>query len=64
MIKLCDCDKCKHRTGFDKGHGLCEAFPNGIPYEHMDKDVRNMKKCNNGIGFEPVKKIIFLNKAK
>lgn len=56
MIKLCDCDKCKHRTGFDKGHGLCEAFPNGIPYEHMDKDVRNMKKCNNGIGFEPVEK--------
>jgi hypothetical protein len=56
MIKLGDCDKCKHRMGFEKGHTLCKAFPNGVPYEHMDKDLRNMKECNNGIGFEPVEK--------
>ncbi len=53
MIRVCDCDKCKNRTGFEKGHTLCRAFVNGVPYEHMDKDLRSMKECNNGIGFEP-----------
>lgn len=53
MIKLGDCDKCKNRTGFEKGHTLCKAFPNGVPYEHTDKDMKNLKECNNGIGFEP-----------
>lgn len=56
MIRVCDCDKCKHRTGFKKGYTHCDAFPDGVPYEHMYKDVRNMKECNNGIGFEPVEK--------
>ena len=55
MIRVCDCDKCKHRTGFEKGYTHCDAFPDGVPYEHMYKDVRNMKECNNGIGFEPMK---------
>jgi hypothetical protein len=53
MIKLCDCDYCKNHTGFKNGHGVCKAFPNGIPYEHTYKDLRILKECNNGIGFEP-----------
>ena len=28
------------------------AFAYGIPCEHMDKDLKSMKECNNGIGFE------------
>lgn len=53
MIKLGYCDKCKHKTGFSKGHPLCEAFPNGIPYEHMEKPLELLKDCNKGISFEP-----------
>lgn len=56
MIKLCDCDYCKHCTGFKNGHGICDAFPDGIPYAHMDKDMKSLKECNNGIGFEPIEK--------
>lgn len=53
MIRLGDCDNCRNRTGFEKGHTLCRAFPDGVPYEHMDKDLKSQKDCNNGIGFEP-----------
>ena len=54
MIKLDDCSKCKNRMGFDKGHTICKAFPMGVPYEHQEKDLISIKKCNNGIGFEPI----------
>lgn len=53
MIRLSDCDYCKNCLGFEKGYALCKAFPKGIPYEHMDKDLKMVKECNNGIGFEP-----------
>lgn len=53
MIKMSDCDYCKNCTGFKNGYGICKAFPKGIPYEHMDKDLKSLKECNNGIGFEP-----------
>lgn len=53
MIKLCDCDFCKNCFGVKNGHPLCNAFPDGIPYEHMDKDLKQLKECNNGIGYEP-----------
>ncbi len=52
MIRVCDCDYCINRTGFEKGHTTCKAFANGVPYEHMDKDLKSLKECNNGIGFE------------
>ena len=52
MIQLSDCDNCKHCFGFEHGHALCDAFPDGIPYDHMDKDLVGCKNCNNGIGFE------------
>ena len=38
MIRFYDCDFCKHCTGMKKGHPVCEAFPNGVAYDHMDKD--------------------------
>lgn len=53
MINLSNCGYCIHCKGFDKGYGICDAFPGGIPYEHMDKDLKSLKECNNGIGFEP-----------
>ena len=53
VIRLGDCDDCKNRFGFKNGHTLCHAFPEGIPYEHMEKDLKSLKECNNGIGFEP-----------
>ena len=53
MIRLGDCDECKNKIGFAKGDALCKAFPDGVPYEHMDKDLKKLKLCNNGIGFEP-----------
>lgn len=54
MIRLSDCDQCKHCTGLKNGHAICDAFPNGVPYDHMDKDLKQIKICNNGIGFEPI----------
>lgn len=55
MIKFYDCDYCKHCSGSKNGHIICDAFPDGVPYEHMDKDLKHMKKCNNDIGYEPRK---------
>lgn len=52
MIRFYDCDFCKHHNGSKNGHIVCGAFPDGVPYEHMDKDLRNIKECNNGIGYE------------
>ena len=52
MIKFSDCDFCKHCRGVKDGHPICDAFPEGVPYEHMDKDLRSTKKCNNSVGFE------------
>lgn len=56
MIKFSNCDYCKKCNGFKNGHPTCEAFPDGIPYEQMDKKKTELKQCNNGIGFEPKKK--------
>ena len=57
MIKTSNCDYCKNCTGFKNGHGICTAFPNGIPYDHMDKEIDELKECNNGIGYEPKTKV-------
>ena len=51
MIRFYDCDYCNHNRGMREGHPICDAFPNGVPYEHMDKDLKNLKECNKGIGF-------------
>lgn len=53
MIKFSDCDFCKNCVGIKRGHPVCKAFPDGVPYEHMEKDLKSNKNCNNGIGYEP-----------
>lgn len=53
MIQLGYCDDCKHCLGMSHGEILCDAFPNGIPNNHLWKSLSELKKCNNGIGFEP-----------
>jgi hypothetical protein len=52
MIKLYDCDYCKHAKEIEKGHIVCDAFPNGVPHGFPDKDLKNAKECNNGVGYE------------
>lgn len=54
MIKFPDCDFCKNCTGSNKDIIFCKAFPDGIPFEHIFKDLKLMKECNNGIGFEHI----------
>lgn len=53
MIRFYDCDFCKHSKGTKNGYFICDAFPEGVPYSHMDKDLKKAKECNNGIGYEP-----------
>ncbi len=53
MIKFSDCDFCKNSTGIDKDVFFCRAFPQGVPYEHANKDLKSIKECKNGIGYEP-----------
>lgn len=52
MVRLCDCDNCIHireNIGFQMA---CDAFPDGIPYDFDDTVVKEIKECNNGIGYE------------
>ena len=53
MIRFYDCDCCEHCEGLKNGYVICKAFPDGVPYDHMDRDLKNIKECNNGIGYEP-----------
>ncbi len=56
MICIDDCAYCKHNRDEMKDGWIptCDAFPDGIPYEHItNNDVKNIKECNNGVGFEP-----------
>lgn len=52
MIRLGDCDSCRHCRGMTKGHIICDAFPDGVPHEHAYKDLKHLSECNNGIGYE------------
>lgn len=54
MICISDCSKCKHQRKdlLDGWRPCCDSFPNGIPLDFKFGKVKEMKKCNNGIGFE------------
>ena len=56
MIKITWCSTCKNFTGMKDGwKPTCKAFPDGIPYDFdtgLDKEI---KICNNGIGYEEEK---------
>ena len=54
MICLWECDSCIHARD-EKVDGwifACDAFPKGMPMDFDMGRVREMKECNNGIGYE------------
>ena len=57
MICIDDCAFCTHNREFLKDGWIpsCDAFPEGIPHDFDYGKVKEIKVCNNGIGFEPVK---------
>lgn len=52
MITLAWCDDCKHKTGKKGFMPMCDAFPDGIPYGFDNGRDKELKVCNNGIGYE------------
>jgi hypothetical protein len=53
VICLIDCDNCKHKRPWLDGWKMCcDAFPEGVPRDFPYGLVKQMKECNNGIGFE------------
>lgn len=52
MITLAWCDDCKHITGKIGFMPKCDAFPDGIPYGFDNGRDKELKVCNNGIGYE------------
>lgn len=55
MVVLSDCIECEHFC--DDGNPYtccCKAFPDGIPRKwYFEGRPREVKQCNNGIGFKP-----------
>ena len=58
MTYINDCRNCKHKRPLKDGWDFCcDAFPNGMaPRDFPFGKVKEMKECNNGIGYEPVEK--------
>ena len=58
MLFLDECCNCKHKKPLKDGWDFCcDAFPDGmVPKTFPFGKVRELKECNNGIGFEPRKK--------
>ncbi|MCH5297885.1 MAG: glutamyl-tRNA amidotransferase [Ruminococcus sp.] len=55
MICVVDCGECKHQKPLIDGwRPCCDAFPDGIPMDFDYSKVKEIKECNNGIGFEPI----------
>lgn len=53
MICIIDCSNCIHKRPLKDGWDLCcDAFPDGIPIGFPFGLVKEMKECNNGIGYE------------
>ena len=55
MVCVTDCSLCKHsrKIKIDNWIPTCDAFPNGQPLDWDYGRVKDIKECNNGIGFEP-----------
>lgn len=56
MIIISDCNNCKHKRENIGFQMACEAFPDGIPYDFDESKVKDIKECNNGIGYEEAEK--------
>lgn len=53
MIYIDECQNCKHERPLKDGWKFCcDAFPEGTPLKFPFGRVKEMKECNNGIGFE------------
>lgn len=55
MVCITDCSSCKHERPLKDGWDFCcDAFPDGgAPNDFTFGFVKQMKECNNGIGYEP-----------
>ena len=55
MVVLSDCTECEHFCDDGNPHTCCcKAFPDGIPRKwYFEGRPREVKQCNNGIGFKP-----------
>lgn len=54
MICINDCSNCKHERPLKNGwRFVCDAFPEGVPTDFDYSKVKEIKECNNGIGYEP-----------
>ena len=62
MICISDCFECKHQRDklLDGWIPCCDAFPDGIPLDFKFGKVKEMKECNNGIGFEKKRRTSFI----
>lgn len=55
MVVFSDCMECEHFCYDGNSHKCCcEAYPDGIPRKwYLEGRPREVKQCNNGIGFKP-----------
>lgn len=55
MVVFSDCMECEHCYNDRASHKCCcEAYPEGIPRKwYLEGRPREVKECNNGIGFKP-----------
>jgi hypothetical protein len=55
MVVLSDCIECEHFCDDGNPHTCCcKAYPDGIPRKwYLEGRPREVKQCNNGIGFKP-----------
>ncbi len=52
-MKFSYCDNCANCRGLKNGIFVCDAFPDGVRYDHAFKDLEELKECNNGIDYKP-----------
>lgn len=55
MVVFSDCMECEHFCYDGNTHKCCcKAYPEGIPRKwYLEGRPREVKQCNNGIGFKP-----------
>ena len=55
MVVFSDCMECEHFCYDGNQHKCCcKAYPDGIPRKwYLEGRPREVKQCNNGIGFKP-----------
>ena len=55
MVVFSDCMECEHFCYDGNSHTCCcKAYPDGIPRKwYLEGRPREVKQCNNGIGFKP-----------